>query len=115
MEAEVGPPGSVDRERNSVCVHDLRDAGDVGHAADVAWLHEHHGLRFGVRPERLLDARDRNARCEAGLSIDVGADPDRNQPRQHEPEEERLVEGPSDDHLVAGATNRERDRHVAVR
>ena len=114
VEAEVGAPGCVDREWNAVRVCKFGVGGHVGDAADVARLDEHH--RFGVRVlcQGFGDATDRHAGGQAGLFVDVRANPDRHQSGQHDAEKQRLVNGAGDDNLVARLAEAQTDRLVAV-
>ena len=91
MEAEVGAPGRIDRQRNPVGMDDLRNRGDIRDTTDIARLDEHHCLGVRMFTQRLRNALDGYASGQAGLGIDVGLHPDGDETGQHEAEEERLV------------------------
>ena len=65
--------------------------------------------------ECIRNAADRHAGRQARLLIDIGTDPDGHKTGQHDPEEQRLVDGARDDDLVARLAEREADRLVAMR
>ncbi len=115
MEAEVRGPGLVHQQRCAGVVRRVGQAGHVGPGPGVARLHGEHGTRRGVGGERSADRVDRQPAGQPGHRVDGRRDPDRAQPGEHEPEQQRAVHGAGDDDLVAGPADRQRQRLVPVR
>ena len=92
-----------------------REPRDVRPGARVAGLDREHRAGTGVRGQGLSYGVDRQSAGQPGDRVDRRRHPDRAQPGQHEPEQQRTVHGARDDDLVAGLPDRQRQRLVAVR
>ena len=65
--------------------------------------------------ERTLDPLNRHMRREPRRGVDVWANPHRCHPREHHAQQQRSVQRSGHHHLVAGTTQRQHQRLVAVR
>ena len=93
--------GSLDAVSGPSSWQQFGVGGDVGDPADIAGLHQHHGLGLRMCPQCFGDPADRHAGGQAGLGVDIGPDPYRHQAGEHQPEEQRLVDRSRDDDLFA--------------
>ena len=95
--------------------------GEAGDCAEVGEDPRRTTARRGrrrARPvarERLRDALGRDPDGQAGRGVDLGPHPDRLEPGEHEPREDRLVQVPRHDHRSPGPARRERERLVSLR
>ena len=114
MEPEVGGPGGVDDQGNTVLVSSVGQTCDVTDGADVRRVADEHRSCLRVRRQGAADGLGRDAERETGPLVDLGADPHRHQAGQHEPDQHGPVQGPADDDRVALASDRERHGLVGV-
>ena len=114
VEAEIGGPGLVDDQRHPGLVRGPGVAGQVAGGADVRRVAEDHAAGVRVRGQRVPDRLHRHRAGQAGARVDLRPHPDRPQARQHQAEQQRPVQRPGDDHLLARLAESQAERLVAV-
>ncbi len=115
MEAQVRPPGLVDRERNAAGVGDLGEAGDIRAGAEVGGRDDHRA----DRPRRLVEGPGERRRGKAvgdpEAGVELGGREGGPQPAEHQPVDHGGVDVALHDHLAAAVGERQADRVVALR
>ena len=114
VEAEVRGPGLVDDQRHPGFVGGPGVAGQVAGGADVGRVAQDHTAGARVRGQRVLHRLHRHRAGQAGALVDLRPYPDRPQARHHQAEQQRPVQRPGDDHLLARLTHGEAERLVTV-
>jgi hypothetical protein len=113
MEAQVRRPRGIDDERDARLVRGLRVPRQVPGGPHVGRVAEEHRARPWMGGQRVPDGAHRDRGGQA-TRVRLGPHPHRPQPGQHQPEQQRPVQAPGDDHLLAGRAHRQRQRLVAV-
>ena len=88
VKSEMGAPGRIDRQRDAVRVRQFGMCGHIRDTTDVARFDEHHGLCVRVLLQRRRYPTDGHAGGQAGLLVDIRANPDRYQSGQNDAEEQ---------------------------
>ena len=114
MEAEVGGPGRVDDQRHAGLVRGPRVTGQVAGGADVGRIAEDHAAGARMRGQRVPDGLHRDRAGQARARVDLRPHPYRPQARHHQAEQQRPVQRPGDDHLLARLADGQAERLVAV-
>ena len=115
VEAQVGPPGLVDRQRHAALVRDLGEAGDVGAGAEVGGRDDHRRDRPRRRVERRRQRVRRQAVGDAQVRVELGGGEARPHAAEDEAVDRRGVDVALDDDLGAVVRQRQADRVVALR
>ena len=114
VEAEVGGPGLVDDQRYPGVVRGASVAGQVAGGAHVGGVAQDHAASARVRGQRVPHRLHRHRARQAGARVDLRPDPDRPQARHHQAEQQRSVQRPGDDHLLARLPDGQTERLVTV-
>jgi hypothetical protein len=114
METQVCRPRRVHQQRDARVVGRGGVGGQVACRADVGRVAEEHGAGGGMTGQRGPHRAHRNRAGQPGRRVQVRLDPDRPQAGQHQAEQQRPVQAPGDDDLLARPPGRQGQGLVAV-